>query len=56
VTNDFSVTVRLSRSVVTGNGLGLENLGAGALLVYGNNVVRGNTTDTSGTITTTGVQ
>jgi nitrous oxidase accessory protein NosD len=42
-------TVRLSRSVVSGNTLGLENLG-GTLEVSGNNAVRGNTTNTSGTI------
>jgi hypothetical protein len=55
VTNDPSVTLRLSRSVVTGNFVGLENLG-GTLYVYGNNAIRGNTTNTSGTITTTGLQ
>jgi hypothetical protein len=41
---------RLSRSVVSGNGTGLQHTG-GTLSVYGNNVVRGNTTNTSGTIT-----
>jgi uncharacterized repeat protein (TIGR01451 family) len=48
-------TVLLSRSVVTGNNIGLENAG-GTLLVYGNNAVRGNATNTSGTITTVGLQ
>jgi hypothetical protein len=45
----------VSRSVVSGNGIGLQNVG-GDLFVYGNNAVRGNTTNTSGTITTTGLQ
>jgi hypothetical protein len=45
-------TVRLSRSVVSGNGLGLENVDA-TLEVSGNNAIRGNVTDTSGTITFT---
>jgi hypothetical protein len=48
-------TVRLSRSVVTGNTLGLENLG-GTLEVSGNNVVRGNSTDTTGAISPSGLQ
>jgi hypothetical protein len=48
-------TVQLSRSVVSGNSLGLENVG-GALQVTATNVVRGNAVDTSGTITTVGLQ
>jgi hypothetical protein len=50
-----SSSVRLSRSVVGGNGVGLDNAG-GMLVVYGNNVVRGNSLDTSGTITPAGLQ
>jgi hypothetical protein len=42
--------VRLSRSVVSGNGIGLENV-AGMLEVSGNNVIRGNSTNTSGAVT-----
>jgi hypothetical protein len=52
---DGGATARVSRSVVSGNGIGLQNVG-GDLFVYGNNAVRGNTTNTSGTITTTGLQ
>jgi uncharacterized repeat protein (TIGR01451 family) len=44
-------TVRVSRSVVSGNTLGLQNVG-GTLEVDGTSVVRGNTTDTTGTIST----
>jgi hypothetical protein len=50
-----SATARVSRSLVSGNGIGLENL-TGSLYVYGNNAVRGNTLDTSGTITPAGLQ
>jgi hypothetical protein len=48
-------TVRLSRSVVSGNTLGLENVG-GTLEVSGNNAVRGNATNSSGTLTPAGLQ
>jgi uncharacterized repeat protein (TIGR01451 family) len=48
-------TVRLSRSVVSGNTIGLENVD-GTLEVSGNNVIRGNTTNTSGMITPGGLQ
>jgi hypothetical protein len=48
-------TVWISRSIVSGNNLGLENVG-GTLLLSGTNVVRGNAVDTSGVITTTGLQ
>jgi hypothetical protein len=47
--------LRLSRSVVSGNSIGLENAG-GTLQVYGNNAVWGNGTNTTGPITTTGLQ
>jgi hypothetical protein len=47
--------LRLSHSAVTGNDFGLVNAG-GTLYVYGNNAVRGNTIDTSGTITPAGLQ
>jgi hypothetical protein len=46
---------RLTRCVVSGNGVGLNN-GGGTLEVDGSNAVRGNTTNTSGTITTTSPQ
>jgi parallel beta helix pectate lyase-like protein len=46
-------TARISGSTVTGNGTGLLRT-AGALESYGDNLVRGNTTNTAGTITTVG--
>jgi hypothetical protein len=42
---------RLSASLVTGNGTGLDNAG-GILESIGNSLVRGNSTETSGTVTT----
>jgi hypothetical protein len=45
----------LTRCVVTGNGVGLNNLG-GTVTVTGTNAIRGNTTNTSGTITIVGLQ
>ncbi len=51
-TGGGSATVTLSRSRVSGNTTGLEQLGAGAVLrSRGNNSVNGNSTNTSGTIT-----
>jgi hypothetical protein len=47
--------VRLAGSTIVGNGTGLENALA-TLESFGNNVVRGNTTDTIGPITTVGLQ
>lgn len=47
--------LRVLNSTVTGNVNGLRHAG-GTLESYGNNVVRGNTTDTSGTITTVAKQ
>jgi hypothetical protein len=47
--------VRVSGSTIVGNGTGLGNFG-GTLESFGNNVVRGNTTDTIGTITLAGLQ
>ena len=44
-------TARLSRSVVLGNTIGLFAAGGSTLASAGTNVVRGNGTDTSGTIT-----
>jgi hypothetical protein len=44
-------TVRLSRSVVSGNGIGLVKAGSGTLFVAGNNVLAGNTVDSTGTLT-----
>jgi hypothetical protein len=49
-------TLALSHSVVTGNGIGLDNVGGMFLYVYGNNAIQGNTTNTSGTITTLPLQ
>ncbi len=46
-------TVRLSRSRVFGNTLGLSAVAGSTFQSTGTNVVRGNTTNTSGTITTT---
>jgi len=48
-------TLRVLNSTITGNTTGLNNL-AGTLESFGNNVVRGNTTNTSGTITTVAKQ
>ena len=45
-----TATLTLARSIVTGNGTGLSNSGA-TLESQGNNMVRQNTTNTSGTIT-----
>jgi uncharacterized repeat protein (TIGR01451 family) len=47
--------VRLSRSVVSGNQVGLENQ-LGAFYVSGTNAIRGNVVNTQGDITTTGLQ
>ena len=44
-------TARISESVFTNNGTGLEVTVGGTLLTLGNNVVDGNTAETSGTIT-----
>jgi hypothetical protein len=50
-------TLRVSQSVVTGNIFGLVANGVGAVLeTYGNNVVRGNSIELSGTITTVSTQ
>ena len=46
------LTVSIGTSQVTGNGLGLANAGAGAFESIGNNLVRQNGSNTSGTITT----
>ena len=51
-TNGF---VRVLNSTLTGNGTGLSNVG-GIIESFGNNVVRGNTTNTAGTITTVAKQ
>ena len=44
---------RIGGSTVTGNGVGLSKV-EGTLETFGDNMVRGNTTDTDGTITTVG--
>jgi hypothetical protein len=55
--NGATVVVRVSESTVTRNGTGLANGGSGAVVEsFGNNVIRGNTTNTTGTITTVAVQ
>jgi hypothetical protein len=48
-------TVRVSHSIISGNDLGLFNNGS-TLVSLGNNMVRGNTIDTFGTITTVSLQ
>ena len=53
VHTQFGGLVRISNSVVTDNGVGLNHAG-GTLQSRLNNMVSGNTTDTSGTITTLG--
>jgi len=45
---------RISGSTVTGNGIGLERITTGALETFGDNLVRGNVTETAGTITAVG--
>ncbi len=45
-------SVRVTRSVVTNNGVGLQQSGSGTLLSRTDNTVEGNTTNTSGTIGT----
>lgn len=45
-----SGTVRVSRSTVTDNAVGLQQSGAGVLLSRTDNTVEGNTTPTVGTI------
>jgi hypothetical protein len=47
-----TTVLRVSQSTITGNGNGLWNAGLSAVVEsFGNNVVRGNTTNTVGTIT-----
>jgi len=50
IASDIFAVVRVSNSTVTNNGTGLSN-GLATLESRGNNTVRGNTTNTSGTIT-----
>ncbi len=50
-----SNTLRVLNSTITGNATGLSNL-AGTIESFGNNVIRGNTTNTSGVITTVAKQ
>jgi hypothetical protein len=49
---------RVSESTIVRNAIGLRNLvmNPGTLESFGNNVVRGNTAETSGTITPVGLQ
>ncbi len=47
-------TVRVSNNTVTGNGTGLLQASSGVFESRGNNTIRGNTTETAGTITTFG--
>ena len=47
-------TVRVSNNTVTGNGTGLLQASSGVFESRGNNTIRGNTTETTGTITTFG--
>jgi hypothetical protein len=52
-----SATLRVSHSTMTRNGVGIENGGSGAVVEsFGNNVIRGNGTNTLGTITTVALQ
>jgi hypothetical protein len=44
-------TLRAASSIATENGTGFQNLGVATFESLGNNLVRGNTTNTSGTIT-----
>jgi hypothetical protein len=44
-------TVRVSGSILTGNAIGLLNL-SGTIESWGNNALRGNLSDSQGTITT----
>jgi len=49
--NGGIATARVSGSTVTANTIGLAQVGAGSLQSLGDNVVKGNTTDKSGTVT-----
>jgi parallel beta-helix repeat protein len=51
---DFSGTVRASNNTVTRNGTGFVQGSTGVFRSRGNNTVDGNTTETSGTITSFG--
>jgi hypothetical protein len=51
--NSGTPVARIGGSTVTENGIGLSRL-AGTLETFGDNLVRGNTTETSGTITAVG--
>jgi hypothetical protein len=44
-------TARVSRSLVTGNAIGLNQSGTAVFQSLGNNLVEGNVSDTAGTIT-----
>jgi hypothetical protein len=48
--------VRVAQSTLTRNGTGLNQIGTGVLESFGNNVIRGNTTETSGIIATVTLQ
>ena len=50
----FLGTARVGGSSVTLNGTGLSFGGVGTFESFGDNLVRGNTTDTAGTITVVG--
>lgn len=51
ISADSNATVRLERTAVTRNTTGLSIDAAGTLISFKNNVVSGNTTDVSGTVT-----
>jgi hypothetical protein len=54
-----TAVVRLAGSTIVGNGIGLQNdylMDPGTIEVFGNNLIRGNTTNTTGTITTVPLQ
>lgn len=54
VLSGTNATVRMERTAVTRNAVGLENIG-GTIVTHGNNMVAGNGTNVAGTVTSAGL-